>query len=237
MLLSLHSSRSCLWGVWPWITMTNDCFVLAKMNSSVYLCPCVWWAGGKWRHSHAFGPVGEKTNGTDTAAAAAASAAILSQWTLCNHSQHRCVVLFFCRCFVSPFCLCGSHNVKHYIFVCKSVLCVFSAHLEGEFEEMESRLVYLETLCSHCDEQAFKQHNISSLETYRKKKRCDLLFSGDTVNTLLKCSLLPHESQSDQGSQCQHKSRAYAERVLLKKWNEHLLIIYLLQEGVGSVRW
>lgn len=48
------------------------------------------------------------------------------------------------------------------------------AHLEGEFEEMESRLVYLETLCSHCDEQVFQQHNISSLETYRKKKRKEL---------------------------------------------------------------
>lgn len=77
-------------------------------------------------------------------------------------------------------------------------MCVFSALLEGEFEEMESRLVYLETLCSHCDEQAFKQQNISSLETYRKKKRYDLLFSADILNTLLKCSLLQQKIQSNQ---------------------------------------
>lgn len=41
---------------------------------------------------------------------------------------------------------------------------------------MESRLVYLETLCCQCDEQTFKQQNINNLETYRKKKRYDLLF-------------------------------------------------------------
>lgn len=56
--------------------------------------------------------------------------------------------------------------------VCLSV----SAHLEGDFEEMESRLVYLETLCCQCDEQTFKQQNVNNLETYRKKKRYDLLF-------------------------------------------------------------
>lgn len=99
------------------------------------------------------------------------------------------------------------------IFVCKGVcMCVFLALLEGEFEEMESRLVYLETLCSHCDEQAFKQQNISSLETYRKKKRYDLLFSGHPVNALLRCSLLQQKEpmKSKQGSQCKHKSKAYA---------------------------
>lgn len=154
----------------------------------------MWWAGGKRGHSHAFGPVGEKTNSTDAAAATAASAAVLSQWTLCNHSQHRYVVFF-----VFPFCICPSnHNVKHFtcvcILVCKSVcMCVFSALLEGEFEEMESRLVYLETLCSHCDEQAFKQQNISSLETHRKKKRYDLLFSGHPVNAF--CSNVHYSSK------------------------------------------
>lgn len=131
-------------------------------------------------------------------------------------------VLFF---LFFPFCICPSnHNVKHftsvYVYVCKIVcMCVFSALLEGEFEEMESRLVYLETLCSHCDEQAFKQQNISSLETYRKKKRYDLLFSGHPVNALLKCLLLQQKEpiKSKQGSQCKHKSKAYAERVHLKK--------------------
>ncbi|KAM9844542.1 dysbindin-A-like [Aulostomus maculatus] len=48
------------------------------------------------------------------------------------------------------------------------------AHLEGDFEEMESRLVYLETLCCQCDQQTFKQHQIDQLEVYKKKKRKEL---------------------------------------------------------------
>eukprot|EP00066_Takifugu_rubripes_P014188 XP_011603454.1 PREDICTED: dysbindin-A-like [Takifugu rubripes] len=45
------------------------------------------------------------------------------------------------------------------------------AHLEGDFEEMESRLVYLETLCCQCEELSSKQHHISTLEVYQKQKR------------------------------------------------------------------
>ncbi|XP_059195980.1 dysbindin-A-like [Centropristis striata] len=48
------------------------------------------------------------------------------------------------------------------------------AHLEGDFEEMESRLVYLETLCSQCEQQTSKQHHINQLEVYKKKKRKEL---------------------------------------------------------------
>ncbi|XP_078143105.1 dysbindin-A [Centroberyx gerrardi] len=48
------------------------------------------------------------------------------------------------------------------------------AHLEGDFEEMESRLVYLETLCCQCEQQRFKQHQINQLENYKKKKRREL---------------------------------------------------------------
>lgn len=48
------------------------------------------------------------------------------------------------------------------------------AHLEGDFEEMESRLVYLETLCSQCEQQRFKQHHVNQLETYKKQKRKEL---------------------------------------------------------------
>ncbi|XP_044063776.1 dysbindin-A-like isoform X2 [Siniperca chuatsi] len=45
------------------------------------------------------------------------------------------------------------------------------AHLEGEFEEMECRLAYLETLCCQCEQQTFKKHHINQLEVYKKKKR------------------------------------------------------------------
>ncbi|XP_023274344.1 dysbindin-A-like [Seriola lalandi dorsalis] len=48
------------------------------------------------------------------------------------------------------------------------------AHLEGDFEEMESRLVYLETLCCQCEQQTVKQHHINQLEAYKKKKRREL---------------------------------------------------------------
>ncbi|XP_061633069.1 dysbindin-A-like isoform X2 [Phyllopteryx taeniolatus] len=48
------------------------------------------------------------------------------------------------------------------------------AHLEGDFEEMESRLVYLETLCCQCEQQTLKQQHIDQLEVYKKKKRRDL---------------------------------------------------------------
>ncbi|XP_039973278.1 dysbindin-A [Xiphias gladius] len=48
------------------------------------------------------------------------------------------------------------------------------AHLEGDFEEMESRLLYLETLCCQCEQQTFKQHHINQLEVYKKKKRREL---------------------------------------------------------------
>ncbi|XP_054477506.1 dysbindin-A-like isoform X2 [Anoplopoma fimbria] len=48
------------------------------------------------------------------------------------------------------------------------------AHLEGDFEEMESRLVYLETLCCQCEQQTVKQHHINQLEVYKKKKRREM---------------------------------------------------------------
>uniref|UniRef100_A0AAQ6A712 Dysbindin n=1 Tax=Amphiprion ocellaris TaxID=80972 RepID=A0AAQ6A712_AMPOC len=49
------------------------------------------------------------------------------------------------------------------------------AHLEGDFEEMESRLVYLETLCSQCEQQTVKQHHINQLEVYKKQKRYEVI--------------------------------------------------------------
>ncbi|XP_026227076.1 dysbindin-A-like [Anabas testudineus] len=48
------------------------------------------------------------------------------------------------------------------------------AHLEGDFEEMESRLLYLETLCCQCEQQILKQHHINQLEVYKKKKRKEM---------------------------------------------------------------
>ncbi|XP_042279178.1 dysbindin-A-like isoform X2 [Thunnus maccoyii] len=60
-------------------------------------------------------------------------------------------------------------------FICElDAITATIAHLEGDFEEMESRLVFLETLCCQCEQQTFKQHHISQLEVYKKKKRRDV---------------------------------------------------------------
>ncbi|XP_068180404.1 dysbindin-A-like [Antennarius striatus] len=45
------------------------------------------------------------------------------------------------------------------------------AHLEGDFEEIESRLVHLETLCVQCEQQTSEQQHVSELEAYQDKKR------------------------------------------------------------------
>ncbi|XP_062848023.1 dysbindin-A isoform X2 [Trichomycterus rosablanca] len=48
------------------------------------------------------------------------------------------------------------------------------AQLEADFEEMESHLTYLDSLCSQCELQRFKHLQILQLENYKKKKRKEL---------------------------------------------------------------
>ncbi|XP_042628467.1 dysbindin-A-like isoform X7 [Cyprinus carpio] len=48
------------------------------------------------------------------------------------------------------------------------------AHLEADFEEMDSRLLYLEDLCAQCEHQRFKHFQILQLENHKKKKRKEL---------------------------------------------------------------
>ncbi|CAG02767.1 unnamed protein product [Tetraodon nigroviridis] len=45
------------------------------------------------------------------------------------------------------------------------------AQLEGDFEELESRLVYLEALCCQCEEVTSKQHHASTLDAYQRRRR------------------------------------------------------------------
>lgn len=59
---------------------------------------------------------------------------------------------------------------------CGVYVRLFPAHLEGDFEEMESRLGYLEALCLQCEQQTAKQQHINQSENYKKKKRYDSLF-------------------------------------------------------------
>ncbi|KAJ8004705.1 hypothetical protein DPEC_G00139080 [Dallia pectoralis] len=48
------------------------------------------------------------------------------------------------------------------------------AQLEADFEEMESRLMYLDNLCGQCEQQRFKQYQVLQLESYKMKKRKEL---------------------------------------------------------------
>ncbi|XP_041707990.2 dysbindin-A-like [Coregonus clupeaformis] len=48
------------------------------------------------------------------------------------------------------------------------------AHLEADFEELESRLMYLENLCGQCEQQRFRHYQVLQLENYKKKKRKEL---------------------------------------------------------------
>lgn len=56
-----------------------------------------------------------------------------------------------------------------------------TAHLEGDFEEMEGKLDYLETLYCQCEQHAVKTHHMNELDAYKKKKRYDILM------------MMPHE--------------------------------------------
>ncbi|XP_051263303.1 dysbindin-A isoform X3 [Dicentrarchus labrax] len=77
------------------------------------------------------------------------------------------------------------------------------AHLEGDFEEMESRLVYLETLCCQCEQQTFKQHHINELEVYKKKKRREL----DVLEVELNSQHAQKLAELEQGMQQKLKER------------------------------
>jgi hypothetical protein len=46
-----------------------------------------------------------------------------------------------------------------------------TAHLEADFEELESRLMYLDNLCGQCEQQRFRHFQVLQLENYKKKKR------------------------------------------------------------------
>ncbi|XP_031697190.1 dysbindin-A-like, partial [Anarrhichthys ocellatus] len=63
--------------------------------------------------------------------------------------------------------------------------CGSAAHLEGDFEEMESRLVYLETLCCQCEQQTVKQHHVNQLEVYKKKKRLTNISDQEALDDFL----------------------------------------------------
>ncbi|KAK2844057.1 hypothetical protein Q5P01_010716 [Channa striata] len=77
------------------------------------------------------------------------------------------------------------------------------AHLEGDFEEMESRLGYLETLCCQCEQQTLKQHHISQLEVYKKKKRKEV----EALQVELKSEHVQKVAELEQAMQQKLKER------------------------------
>ncbi|XP_061771179.1 dysbindin-A-like [Nerophis ophidion] len=60
-------------------------------------------------------------------------------------------------------------------FICQlDAITTSIAHLEGDFEEMESRLVHLETLCGLCEQHTSKLYHVDQLDLFKKKKRREL---------------------------------------------------------------
>nr|XP_020476322.1 dysbindin-A-like isoform X2 [Monopterus albus] len=83
------------------------------------------------------------------------------------------------------------------------------AHLEGDFAEMESRLIYLETLCHQCEQQTFKQHHINQLQVYKKKKRREV----EALEVELNCEHVQKVAELDQAMQekLRERQKVYEE--------------------------
>lgn len=56
------------------------------------------------------------------------------------------------------------------------LLSICTAHLEADFEEMETRLIYVEDMCAQCEHQRYKDFQILQLENYKMKKRYVFFF-------------------------------------------------------------
>ncbi|TNN53659.1 Dysbindin-A [Liparis tanakae] len=68
---------------------------------------------------------------------------------------------------------------------------------------MESRLVYLETLCCQCEQQTVKQHNVNQLEVYKKKKRREM----ELLEVELNCDHAQKVAQMEQAMQQKLRER------------------------------
>lgn len=77
------------------------------------------------------------------------------------------------------------------------------AHLEGDFEEMESRMVYLETLCCQCEQEAVKHQHLDQLEGYKKKKRKEV----EALEVELNCEHAQKVAQMEQAMQQKLRAR------------------------------
>ncbi|KAM3874009.1 dysbindin-A [Diretmus argenteus] len=106
------------------------------------------------------------------------------------------------------------------------------AHLEGDFEEMESRLVYLDTLCCQCEQQQFKQHHINQLENYKKKKRREL----EALKVELDSEHAQKVAELEQAAQQKLKERQKIyEEAFIRDMEQYLSSGYLqVQEAAGG---
>lgn len=106
------------------------------------------------------------------------------------------------------------------------------AQLEGEFEELESKLVYLETICAHCDQQTMKQQHKNQIETYKKKKRKEL----ESLEVELNLEHTQKLSQLEQAMQQKLKERQKAfEQAFKQDLDQYLSTGYLhSRESTGA---
>ncbi|CAN9514502.1 unnamed protein product [Ophioblennius macclurei] len=83
------------------------------------------------------------------------------------------------------------------------------AHLEGDFEELESKLLYLETLCSQCEQQTVKVQHRRHMEAYKSKKRKELESLEAELNLEHAQKLLQLEQETQQ--KLKERQKAYEE--------------------------
>uniref|UniRef100_A0A3B4WVA1 Dysbindin-A-like n=1 Tax=Seriola lalandi dorsalis TaxID=1841481 RepID=A0A3B4WVA1_SERLL len=108
------------------------------------------------------------------------------------------------------------------------------AHLEGDFEEMESRLVYLETLCCQCEQQTVKQHHINQLEAYKKKKRYEMTLFLFIVELNSEHAQKVAEQEQAQQQKLRERQKVY-EEAFHQDVEQYLSTGYLQHRGEALV--
>ncbi|KAJ8290741.1 hypothetical protein GJAV_G00016920 [Gymnothorax javanicus] len=110
------------------------------------------------------------------------------------------------------------------------------AHLEGDFEEMESRLLLLEDLCCQCEQQRMKHHQILRLENYKMQKRKELV----SLKAELDAEHAQKVLEMEQAQQAKLKERQkFFEEAFQQDMEQYLSTGYLQigerREPIGSM--
>ncbi|XP_052361808.1 dysbindin-A-like [Oncorhynchus keta] len=109
------------------------------------------------------------------------------------------------------------------------------AHLEADFEELESRLMYLDNLCGQCEQQRFRHFQVLQLENYKKKKRKEL----ESLKAELDSEHAQKVLDMEHAQQGKLKERQkYFEEAFQQDMDQYLSTGYLQitdRRGIGSM--